>query len=394
MTPTLENSLLKREVVTHRTAETSSANDAQARNDFKIVSADGHWEVAEDIWYENFPTKMRDKAPRVWFDRGFWHQGYPEALVAGSELAFFEEMLCKFIPNALGAGAWDMTIRNKDFDLEGIQKELIYPQSLLAFIRHPDLEVQELIYWYYNEYIARVCARYPDRYYGVGVCSNWWEPSKARQAVKQIVDLGLKTMMLPTVNVGRARDGRTLSYADKSMDALWDEIGRAELPVSFHVGETIDFRGRGGFLSTGVTNLAAARRPLSELIFGGVFDRHPNLRIVFAEFGVAWVPVFLQDAEHAYDIEDPILDELNSRPVKRPTHYWHNNCYSTFQNDRLGLKLLEYVGEDRVMWAQDYPHNEGTFGYSWSSRDDVIAATTNENARKILGETAVQLYGL
>jgi hypothetical protein len=117
-------------------------------------------------------------------------------------------------------------------------------------------------------------------------------------------------------------------------------------------------------------------KPLGELIFGGVFDRHPKLRVVFAEFGVSWVPVFLQDAEGAYDFVQPIIDDLKCRPAKRPSYYWHNHCYATFQNDLLGLKLLDYVGADRIMWAQDYPHNEGTFGYSWTSRNDVIAATT------------------
>jgi predicted TIM-barrel fold metal-dependent hydrolase len=385
MTLKLENPILKRDVVAARTAE--SVSTEQARNDFRIVSTDGHWEVVEDIWYENFPTKMKDKAPRVWFDR-FWRQGYP-----GVESPF-EWGLRAFLPTSFGTGGWNMEIRNRDLDLEGVHKEFLYPQSLLAFIRHPDLEVQELIYWYYNEYIARVCSQNPARYYGVGVCSNWWDPGKARQAVKQIVDLGLKGILLPTVNVGKGKDGGPLSYAHESMDVLWDEIERAGLPVSFHVGENLTFDAPGSFLSSGVANFAAGRKPLGELIFGGVFDRHPGLRVVFAEFGVSWVPVFLQDAEGAYDFVKPIIDDLKCRPAERPSYYWHNHCYATFQNDLLGLKLLDYVGADRIMWAQDYPHNEGTFGYSWTSRNDVIAATTDENARKILGETAIRLYGL
>jgi predicted TIM-barrel fold metal-dependent hydrolase len=242
--------------------------------------------------------------------------------------------------------------------------------------------------------MARISAIHPGRYYGVGVCSNWWDPGKARRAIKQILDLDLKTFMLPTSNVGKNADGTSISYAAPEMDTLWDEIARAGLPVSFHIGENIGVLGRGGFGATAFQSFSAARKPLGELIFGGVFDRHPDLRVVFVEFGIAWIPVALQEAEQLYDHQGPLLEGLNSRPRHRPSYYWHNNCFATFQNDLLGLKLFDYIGPDRIMWAQDYPHNEGTFGYSWSSRGCVYQATTLENTRKILGETAMKLYQL
>ncbi|HEY2484876.1 MAG TPA: amidohydrolase family protein [Candidatus Binataceae bacterium] len=390
MTTTLENPLFDRDVVTTRSAQ--QKNETRLPTDLTIVSTDGHWEVSEDIFYENFPAHLKKKAPRVWFD-DFWRQGDPKPPV-DSQSQVIDMAMRKFIPNALGSGAWDIDVRNRDLAIEGVHKEILYPQSLLAFIRLPDHEVQEQIYWIYNEYMARISAIHPGRYYGVGVCSNWWDPTRAWQAVKQIRDLGLKTFMLPTSNVGKNADGSPLSYAAPEMDTLWDEIARAGLPVSFHIGENIGVLGRGGFGASALQSFCAARKPLGELIFGGVFDRHPDLRVVFVEFGIAWIPVALQEAEQLYDHQGPLLEGLNSLPKRRPSYYWHNNCYATFQNDLLGLKLLDYIGADRVMWAQDYPHNEGTFGYSWSSRECVYRATTLENARKILGETAMELYHL
>ena len=60
----------------------------------------------------------------------------------------------------------------------------------------------------------------------------------------------------------------------------------------------------------------------------------------------------------------------------------------------LALELLHRIGPDRVMWSSDYPHQESTFGYSRSAIQAVFDATTVENAQKILGKTAIDLFGL
>jgi predicted TIM-barrel fold metal-dependent hydrolase len=79
-------------------------------------------------------------------------------------------------------------------------------------------------------------------------------------------------------------------------------------------------------------------------------------------------------------------------PKHPPAHYWHTNMYATFQTDRIGLQLLADIGADRVMWAQDYPHGEGTFGYTADAVRDIVKMTTPQEARLILGDTARHLY--
>jgi predicted TIM-barrel fold metal-dependent hydrolase len=130
---------------------------------------------------------------------------------------------------------------------------------------------------------------------------------------------------------------------------------------------------------------------LGNLIFGGILDRHPALQIVFAEGGINWVPGALQDAELTFGAHREIFDIV---PKHRPSHYWRENLYATFQTDAIGLALLDHIGADRVMWAQDYPHGEGTFGYTAEALRAVIEATSEENARLILGDTATRLYRL
>lgn len=351
----------------------------------QLVSADNHIEITEDIFYAAFPSALRDAAPRVWFDK-YWHVGFKgdfEALPIGFDM---EAALSKTVMN----DGFDFAVRNRHLDAEGIGKELVYPQSLLAFIRYPDVGMQELMYRTYNEYLARLQQSSGGRFFGVGILSNWWDPTKAQAAIQQIVDLGLKTFMLP-LSPGKNANGKPIDYAGPEMDTFWAAAEEAGLPVNFHIGEVPASGGRGAFGTFFIVQAAPFRRVLGNLIFGGILDRHPRLRIVFAEGGINWVAGALQDAELTYDVHRGMFDPQLRH---RPSYYWHNNCYATFQTDTVGLRLLDSIGADRVMWAQDYPHSEGTFGFTANAVNEVLESTSDAEARLILGGTAAMLYGL
>jgi predicted TIM-barrel fold metal-dependent hydrolase len=388
---TLDNPLLRSAPAPKdRKAELSAPGALPAG--LTVVSADGHWQLNEDIFHDRFPKHLRDRAPRVWFD-GFWQMGDPNQTPTSGPAFEMMQRLRAVLEQGSSSipAAWDLAVRARDLAAEGIDKEIVYPNSLIGFIRHPDLEVQELVYRIYNERIAEIGEEYRGRFYGVGVCSNWWDPKKARGAVQQIVDLGLKTFMVPTMNAGMNTDGRPISYGGEEMDVFWSAVADSGLPITFHVGENLSLSGRCGMATSVLQSMGSFRKPFAELVFGGVFDRHPDLQVVFAEGGISWVPTALQDAEATIDAQHRMLEYV---PRQRPSQYWANNCYATFQSDLLGLRLLDYIGADRVMWANDYPHNEGTFGYSRSSMQQVVDAVTTDAARLILGDTASRVYRL
>ena len=175
------------------------------------------------------------------------------------------------------------------------------------------------------------------------------------------------------------------------MDRFWAAAEEAGLPVNFHIGEVPASGGRGAFGTFFIVQAAPFRRVLGSLIFGGVLDRHPKLQVVFAEGGINWAAGALQDAELTFDVHRGMLDPM---PKLRPTEYWRRHCYATFQTDPLGLSLLDRLGADRVMWAQDYPHSEGTFGFTGAAVQEVAEAVSEAEARLILGDTASSLYKL
>jgi predicted TIM-barrel fold metal-dependent hydrolase len=239
--------------------EPQSLREAKLPKGLTLVSADNHVELTEDIFYQNFPARLRDAAPRVWFDK-YWRVGFKETMEAYPTGSNIDAALTRSVLN----DGFDFAIRNRHLDAEGIAKEIVYPQSLLAFIRHPDQELQQLMYSTYNEYIAKLGAENPGRFYGVGICNNWWDPKKAEAAIRQIVDLRLKSFILP-FSPGKDVNGQPINYASPDMDRLWAAAEEAGLPVSFHIGEVPSQGGRGGFGTFFIVQAAPFRRVLGNL---------------------------------------------------------------------------------------------------------------------------------
>jgi predicted TIM-barrel fold metal-dependent hydrolase len=362
----------------------------QDRNGFKlpagtiVVSPDNHLSLRDDIWYENFPEHLRDRAPRVKRSNGSYvvctpdgKSLFPEYVEKG--LAAFDEV----------PGSAEIGPRMADLDVEGIQKEIVFPNAVLGLLSHSDQEVRDWIFKVYNQHLVKLGEQAPGRFYGVAL-PNYWDMKNVRANFAQIKAQGFKTFLLP-LKPGKGTDGKDIQYASPQMEPLWEAIAETGLPVSFHVGETYT-EGRGGCGTTNLMNFNPFRQVLGNLTFGGILDRVPELQVVFVEAGINWIPGAFQDIEmfsvtHYHDLDWKMKHE--------PSYYWHNHCYATFMVDPLGLKMLDLIGADRVMWAPDYPHPESTFGYSWTAMKNVVeAAKTEDDARMMLGGTAIEVYEL
>jgi predicted TIM-barrel fold metal-dependent hydrolase len=174
------------------------------------------------------------------------------------------------------------------------------------------------------------------------------------------------------------------------MDPLWQAIEDADLPVCFHVGEFFK-DGPGGQGTMIMVNFGPFRKNFGELIFGGIFDRHPKLQVIFVEAEINWVPGALQTASMGFEC---YYDVLNPQIKHHPRHYWFNNCYAGFTHDPVGMRMLDLVGVDRVLWSADYPHMESSFGYNWDSIKTVLDSVSEDDACKILGGNAMRVFKL
>jgi predicted TIM-barrel fold metal-dependent hydrolase len=348
-----------------------------------VISADNHLSIGEDIWFDRFPARLKDRAPRVWQKNGVWHVGFD-----GKSL--FPDLLEKsfgiFEPLP---GAYALDRRLEDMAAEGIDKEIVFGNGIMALLQYSDVEIREWIFRSYNEYLADLGERSGGRFHGVAI-PNFWDISKIRSSLAEIKALGIKTILLP-MKPGKGPDGKEIAYADEEMEPFWHAIEECNLPICFHVGENVADGHRGMLGISFMMNLGPFRKTVGELIFGGILDRHPSLKVVFVEGGINWIANAKQDAELVHGSFGSLLDwEIRQAPA----YYFDNHVYSTFMTDALGLQLLDRIGADRIMWTVDYPHAESTFGYSRTAMKMIFDATSEANARKIVGGTALELFNL
>ena len=123
----------------------------------------------------------------------------------------------------------------------------------------------------------------------------------------------------------------------------------------------------------------------------GVFARHPKLRVAFLEANCSWLPWLLWRLDEAWELDgDVFAPDLKMKP----SEYWYRQCYATYQTDPVGIRLLDLLGEDNVMWGSDYPHPDGIWPDSQEFLERELSGVSAEARRKITRDNAMKLYRL
>ena len=132
------------------------------------------------------------------------------------------------------------------------------------------------------------------------------------------------------------------------------------------------------------------RRPLWQLMLGGVFDRHPKLKFVMTEIRADWLPATLQHLEAVY------RDHREDLPARRsPTDYWHSNCFTSLSFvHRSEMAMRHEIGVEQIAFGRDYPHPEGTWPNTAEWLKDALIGVPEDEARLMLGENAIRFFGL
>jgi predicted TIM-barrel fold metal-dependent hydrolase len=354
----------------------------------EVFSADNHISLSEDIFYEKFPPELKDKAPRIWYEDGAYMVG------KGKGQTFlpldFSRVLMQY-DDLAGAATVNIEARIAELHDDGVDKELAFPNAVLALFHYPNMELRERVFRIYNEHIAAVQERSNGHFYGVGLI-NWWDPDGARRTLDEVKSLGLKTFLLP-LNPGKGVDGEIIDYGSTAFSPVWDEIEAAGLPITHHIGETPPKTPCevNSVVVGMMINVDGFRETFSKYLFSGILDRHPSLKVGWFEGGIAWVATALQDAEHLLASYQHMFNRKVEHDIR---YYWDTHMCASFMVDPLGLKLLDEIGVDNVMWSSDYPHNESTFGYSQKSLKSVVDAVGQDDAVKICSTNIKKFLGV
>jgi predicted TIM-barrel fold metal-dependent hydrolase len=288
-------------------------------------------------------------------------------------------------------------------DRDGADASIMYgPTDPMAIV---DPELRRYCYEAYNNWLAEFCAADPQRLIGVAQVSME-DPQAARDELERLAKRG----GLRHVNILASR-AKPPVY-DDAWDPFWalaEEIG---IPIGFHLAVLVkktrlDEENRGAANPIVATASRYAQEPpgmqllepMTGLIFSGVLDRHPRVKIVMAEAGLAWVPSMIQGLDIWYERtrEGRRLtgDGPINLPKMLPSEYLHRQIWISFVDDPLGIKMVGNILDvDKVMFGSDYPHPAST----WPDSQKVIAEskrTLPTSAwQKVFRDNARALFGI
>jgi predicted TIM-barrel fold metal-dependent hydrolase len=262
--------------------------------------------------------------------------------------------------------------------------EIIYPTVGMVLCNHKDLDYKAACMAAYNRWIAGYCSVHPDRLFGTGQTAMR-TPDEGIADLHAIAELGLKGVMMPGVP-------GVDDYDSEIYDGFYETAAAMGMPLSFHILTGPSGPVRGPKINGFLTIVRSCQDVMGTMVFGGVFERHPNLKVVCAEADAGWVPHYLYRMDHAYKRHHNWLD--HARLSRLPSEYFNENISVTFQDDWVAFKVAHLMNVERLMWANDFPHSDSTWPWSQEMLAEHTGGLDDADKRRILRDNVVDLYGL
>ena len=280
---------------------------------YNVIDADGHILEPLDLWDNYMDPKFRDRAPRLVIDPetgkekldvegqllgsqqgmgGIGGVGARQGAVKSAEMKYEEGR----------PGGFDPHKRIPDMDLDGIDAAFLYPSmGLFAGAVH-DPELASALCRAYNRWLADYCKPYPDRLFGVAMVPMQSVEHAIREMKFARRDLGFRACFLrPNPYHG------TKMINDPMYEKFWAAAEDLDMAIGFHEG------GSSGMPTVGIDRFEgrAARHIVSHtmemmlaclaVIWGGVCEKHPKIRIGFLESGGGWIAPWLDRMDRHFD---------------------------------------------------------------------------------------------
>ncbi|MGV0814949.1 amidohydrolase family protein [Mycolicibacterium boenickei] len=298
-------------------------------------------------------------------------------------------------------GLQDPAARLADMDEQGVAASVIYhgglngesiPFSTTGLISWGDSKydrLEDLGVRIYNRWLADFVSTAPERSAGIAHIPIS-DPAACVREVKWAAEAGLRGINLPAPR----NDIPMLN--DPLWEPLWSICEETGMSLNTHGGggEHYPYEGEGAQAMYMMETLFRTRRGVWVMILGGVFERHPKLKMVLTEQWMDWAPEVMDDMDGLYHSRTG--EWVRAALSMPPSEYFKRNCFigASFMSNWEAKLGVEKGLTDKVMWGDDYPHAEGT----WPDTREAIRFTFNDiepqDVRKYIGGNAIDVYGL
>ena len=358
---------------------------------YRLISADSHVNEPPTLWTERVPTALRDRAPRMErFEAGdAWIiEGVADPINFGMNACAGlppEEQRGWAFHDDLRAGGHDPRARIEEMDTDGVDAEVLYPTPRLsqAIFANTDVEYHETMIRAYNDWLSEYVEHAPERFAGMAMLPNRGAEGAVAELERVIDRPGIRGIV-----IGCWPNG-TLELTPED-DKLFGRLAERGVPLGIHVSLGQRMPAAHKAKLPGYGRFFDAPNRMIELVFAGVFDRSPELDVVFAETDFGWVPYVREQIDNNYQRLEPTahfgLQALPSEYIDRHFHFG-------YMTDTFGIRNRQAVGVERILWSSDYPHISADWPSSWRVIQSSMSGVPADERHAILAGNAMRLYG-
>ena len=377
------------------------------RGSVRIVDSDAHVIEPHRIWTDYLDEACRARAPRpVGLTFGFEFDGYtinvpsqwsPDA--SADDVARLSERIQasyeELFPFAFAHG-FSPESQLVDMDREGIDEAFLYPSFGLFVLATDDIDpvLAAALARAYNSWLADFCASGDGRLHGVAMLALQDPGAAAAEARRCAEELGFRAAFVRPNPVG----GR--NFDDPAYDPIWEVMSAHAMALGVHEGGFPRLpqvvRGR----LTHPEQVHICCHPMEQmiaavsLIYGGVLERFPGLKVAFLEAGCGWVPFWLHRMDEHWENSTGRNFGVEHVLRQAPSEYFRRQCYvSADAGEYMLAQVIDLIGDDRIVFSTDYPHPDSPWPHAVEEFLG-LPGVGHATKQKILWDNAMSLYGV
>jgi predicted TIM-barrel fold metal-dependent hydrolase len=407
-------------------------DEVESLRGIKIIDVDTHLTEPGDIWTSRAPKEYAELVPRIvatddlgpammaqvreqsmlgqTSKQSVWVVGEGTVLGPAGSGSVINRQNEKvrgsiFMEWPLGEGSAAASFvapRVAMMDALGVYAQVIYPNVVgfggQNFALIPDVKLRNLCATLWNDAMAENQEESGGRLFGMAMLP-WWDVEASVREIERVHGLGLKgVVMSADPQVAGLPD-----LAERHWDPVWEALQACSLPLNFHVGASATQRSYFGTtpwpsfsddkkLAVGSAMLQLGNaRILANIIYSGICDRFPRLKIVSVESGIGWIPFFLEGLDYQATESDVELE-------LRPSEYFRRQMYACFWYEgRAGQKFIDdvrAVGVENCMFETDFPHPTCLYPEPIRHVAPTLELVDHQTREKLLSTNAAHVYNI
>lgn len=366
-----------------------------------IISADSHINEPPTV-FDRLPAKFKDRKPVMMRGPdggdGWSFDGKPPKRTFGIEaMAGFQKKDFKLSGmrfDELRPGNWDGRAHLDDMDIDGIYGSVLHPANAIQVYTLPDRDLGIACMQSYNDWLLLdFQAVDPKRIVGLPMLPVDDGMDVAIAELERVLKNGAKACFIPGMP--------ERPYNDPYYEPLWAAASAADVSLNLHRtfggkpdktdwDELVNQRVSVGGI---VFRYFSSVKPLTYMIFAGIFDRHPNLKIVAAEVDCGWVPFWAQTMDAHWEAQQAWFPQSLDH---KPSDFLGKNCFVTTIDDYVGYDLIKtgrygYLAA-MTMFSTDYPHSATIWPNSRAVANKLTEGMTEHDRSLVLRDNAIRIF--